>query len=133
HTRALAGPRGDIHQTGALMQDSVMAGASADTDTMGGLGPTLRRLREARGLSPSEVTARLKFSNRQLDALENEEWDKLPSGISLRGFVKNYGRLLEADVDALLTMLDNQVGPTGPRAVPVSVSPRLAPSDLDSG
>jgi len=74
-----------------------------------GVGPTLRRLREARRLTPAEVSMRLKFSQRQLDALENERWNALPQGMSLRGFVKNYARYLEADVDALLTMLDNQV------------------------
>lgn len=76
-----------------------------------GVGPTLRRLREAQRLSLAEVSMRLKFSKRQLEALENEQWDDLPQGVSLRGFVKNYARYLEADPDALLTMLDNQIGP----------------------
>lgn len=75
-----------------------------------GIGPTLRSLREARQLTPAEVSMRLKFSQSQLNALENERWDALPHGMPLRGFVKNYARYLEADVDALLTMLDNQVG-----------------------
>lgn len=75
-----------------------------------GIGPTLRRLREARRLTPAEVSMRLKFSCRQLDALENEHWHALPQGMPLRGFVRNYARYLEADVDALLTILDNQVG-----------------------
>lgn len=75
-----------------------------------GIGPTLRRLREARRLTPADVSMRLKFSKRQLDALENEQWELLPQGMSLRGFVKNYARYLEADVDALLTLLDSQVG-----------------------
>lgn len=86
--------------------------ASLESNLSGshGIGPTLRHLREARRLTPSDVSMRLKFSKRQLDALENEQWDRLPQGMSLRGFVKNYARYLEADVDALLTMLDNQVG-----------------------
>lgn len=95
-----------------------------------GVGATLRSLREAKRLSPAEVSARLKFTNRQLDALETEQWDRLPSGVSLRGFVKNYGRYLEADVDALLIMLDNQVGPTSMPRVAVSNAASLGPSDL---
>ena len=79
-----------------------------DPNSPVGVGTTLRKLREARQLTPAEVSARLKFTSRQLEALENEQWDRLPGGMSLRGFVKNYGRYLEADVDALLTMLDNQ-------------------------
>jgi len=97
-----------------------------------GVGATLRRLREAKQLTPGEVSARLKFSNRQLEALETEQWDRLPGGMSLRGFVKNYGRYLQADVDALLVMLDNQVGTTAV-AKPVAlnnVAQPLGPSDL---
>lgn len=95
-----------------------------------GVGPTLRSLREARRLSPGDITARLKFTSRQLDALETEQWDRLPSGVSLRGFVKNYGRFLEADVDALLIMLDNQVGPTAPKPAAIVQAGSLGPADL---
>src|SRR5690606_22617023 len=95
-----------------------------------GVGATLRGLREAKRLTPSEVSARLKFSSRQLEALETEQWDRLPSGVSLRGFVKNYGRYLEADVDALLTMLDSQVGPTSARPVAVSHASSFAATDM---
>jgi cytoskeletal protein RodZ len=95
-----------------------------------GIGPTLRSLREARGLSPGEVSARLKFTHRQLEALETEQWDRLPTGVSLRGFVKNYARFLEADVDALLTMLDNQVGVTAAKTVPVPPVGSLGTADL---
>src|SRR5699024_2681272 len=37
------------------------------------------------------------------------QWERLPKGMSLRGFVKNYARYLDADVDAMLSMLDSQV------------------------
>lgn len=100
-----------------------------------GIGPTLRRLREARQITPAEASMRLKFSKRQLDALENEQWGQLPQGMSLRGFVKNYGRYLEADVEALLTMLDSQVGP--PKSSFVTAAPSAsglgAGADLDAG
>lgn len=95
-----------------------------------GVGPTLRSLREARRLSPGDITARLKFTGRQLEALETEQWERLPSGVSLRGFVKNYGRFLEADVDALLVMLDNQVGPTAAKPVAITQAGSLGPADL---
>ncbi len=90
-----------MNQASPLLSDSV------DTAAATGLGSTLRALREAQRLSPSEVSSRLKFSISQLDALETEQWDRLPAGMPLRGFVKNYGRFLQADVYALLTMLDH--------------------------
>lgn len=95
-----------------------------------GIGPTLRSLREARRLSPADVSMRLKFTLRQLEALETEQWDRLPSGMSLRGFVKNYARFLEADVDALLTMLEGQVESSGVRRIPVSNAAALGPADV---
>jgi cytoskeleton protein RodZ len=95
-----------------------------------GVGATLRSLREAKRLTPAEVSARLKFSSRQLEALETEQWDRLPSGMSLRGFVKNYARYVEADVDAVLVMLDNQVGSTYTRPIAVNNTNSLGPADL---
>src|SRR5690606_2281929 len=88
-------------------------------------------LREAMMSSPGDVSARLKSSGRQLEALETGQWDRLPGGMSLRGFVRNYARYLEADVEALLTMLDNQVG-TAPVAKPAALgnTQSLGPSDL---
>ncbi|MEO9122821.1 MAG: helix-turn-helix transcriptional regulator, partial [Burkholderiaceae bacterium] len=64
-------------------------------DKRSGIGPTLKGLREAKQLSLNEVSTRLKFSTRQIEALESEQWDRLPTGVSLRGFVKNYGRYLD--------------------------------------
>ncbi len=95
-----------------------------------GIGPTLRALREAQRLSPADASARLKFSLSQLEALETEKWDRLPTGMPLRGFVKNYARYLNADTDALLTMLDNQVGPVKTSFVNAGSPSSLAPTDL---
>ena len=80
------------------------------------LGSTLKALREAKRLRLSEVSARLKFSVRQIEALENQEWENLPAGLPLRGMVRNYGRFLEADTDALMVMLESYV-PSDPKAL----------------
>lgn len=113
-----------------MNQASPNSPSQADETISTGLGPTLRALREAQRLTPSEVSTRLKFSVSQLDALETEQWDKLPVGMPLRGFVKNYGRYLQADVDALLTMLDSQVGPVKTSFVNAGSPSSLAPTDL---
>ena len=92
-----------------------------ELDEAQGVGASLRQIRNARGHSLSDASARLKYTVRQLDALENERWDELPKGMLLRGLVKNYSRFLDADVDALLTMLENQVGSeaAAPASMPV--------------
>lgn len=95
-----------------------------------GIGPTLRRLREAKNLTPADVCMRLKFSQRQLNALESEQWEQLPDGPSLRGFVRNYARYLEADVDAMMTLLEHAVGRPVTAFVDARAAARLAPGEL---
>ncbi|MGG5142480.1 helix-turn-helix domain-containing protein [Alcaligenes ammonioxydans] len=88
-----------------------------------GVGPTLRELRLARSCTLNEASTRLKFSVRQLEALEAQEWDQLPGGQPLRGMVRNYARFLQADVSAVLVMLEAQVSDTAaPKPVPRSPS-----------
>ncbi|MET0185381.1 MAG: helix-turn-helix transcriptional regulator, partial [Achromobacter sp.] len=73
------------------MSIPVSDSASATLDPAGGagvpttLGGSLRALRQTRGWSLEEVSSRIKFAPRQIDALENERWDELPTGVSLRG------------------------------------------------
>lgn len=72
------------------------------------LGGFVAELRQARGLSYNDVSARIKYSVLQLKALEQENWDALPNGVPLRWMVKSYARFLETDEDVLLNMLDGQ-------------------------
>ncbi|MCB5362936.1 helix-turn-helix domain-containing protein [Pusillimonas sp. CC-YST705] len=88
-----------------MKQDDTLASSSAPAAPQG-LGPTLRSLRESKSLSVAAVSARLKFSPRQIEALEAENWQALPKGLPLRGLVKNYARLLETDAEALAVLLD---------------------------
>lgn len=98
------------------------------------VGSTLRGLREARRISRNEASARVKYSVRQIEALETEQWDSLPGGAALRGFVKNYGRYLGADADGLLFMLDEQAGIEGARPTTASATggqiPSMGPTEL---
>ena len=71
------------------------------------VGEELRDAREARGLNVTEVAARLKLTPRQVEALEADEQTKLPSAI-IRGFVRNYARLLEIDPAPLMQQLDQE-------------------------
>ena len=98
-----------------------------------GVGATLKAMRLARRITLSDASSRLKYSSRQLQALENEQWANLPSGLPLRGLVKNYARFLEADVEAVMTMLANQTGDAAASKVgiaPVRGGPEFTPSDL---
>ncbi|WP_019938839.1 RodZ family helix-turn-helix domain-containing protein [Bordetella sp. FB-8] len=69
------------------------------------VGRSLRDARTARGISLEDVSARLKYSVRQLQALEEERWEQLPTGVSLRGMIRNYAKLIGTDVDSIIAAL----------------------------
>lgn len=68
-----------------------------------GFGATLAAAREAKGLTRNEVAERLKLSPRQIEALEAEDWAALPDPVFVRGFVRNYARLLDLDAETLIS------------------------------
>lgn len=67
----------------------------------GGVGATLREARNRRKLDLSEVEQAIKIRARLLRAMENEEWDALPSGSYARSFVRTYGNFLGLDGERL--------------------------------
>jgi cytoskeleton protein RodZ len=72
----------------------------------GNFGERLKRERELREVSPSEITSATRISGRFLEALENEDWGKLPGGIFNRGFVRAIARYLGLDEESLLAEYD---------------------------
>lgn len=72
----------------------------------GNFGERLKREREMREVSLAEVTSGTRIGKRFLEALENEEWDKLPGGIFSRGFVRSIARYLGLNEEDLLSEFD---------------------------
>lgn len=77
----------------------------------GNFGERLKREREMREVSLNEVTIATRISVRFLQALENEEWEKLPGGVFNRGFVRAVARYLGLDEESLLAEYDVAHGP----------------------
>lgn len=71
-------------------------------------GRRLREARETRGLSVADVANSIKFSPRQIETIERDDFDKLPGATFVRGFIRSYAKLLQLDNQPLLTMLDQQ-------------------------
>jgi cytoskeleton protein RodZ len=69
---------------------------------MAGFGESLRREREMRHVSLEEISETTKISVRFLDALENEEFSKLPGGIFVRSFIRAYANYLGLDADSVI-------------------------------
>ncbi len=75
------------------------------------VGQVLRAARLERGLDIEDVARQLRFAARQVTALEEDEYDKLARGPFLRGFVRNYAKLLQLDEAPLLKLLEQSVPP----------------------
>src|SRR5260221_142787 len=82
----------------------------------GNFGERLKRERELREVSPNEVVVATRISLRFLEALENEDWDKLPGGIFNRGFVRAIAQYLGLDEEDLLAEYDLAHGDQSPEA-----------------
>jgi cytoskeletal protein RodZ len=82
----------------------------------GNFGERLKRERELREVSPNEVVVATRISLRFLQALENEDWDKLPGGIFNRGFVRAIAQYLGLDEEDLLAEYDLAHGDRSPEA-----------------
>jgi cytoskeleton protein RodZ len=64
---------------------------------MGQFGEELRRERESRGIALEAITDTTKISSRHLNALEREQFDRLPGGVFNRGIVRGYARVVGLD------------------------------------
>ena len=65
-------------------------------------GTALAAARTAQNLSVTDVARQLKLSVSQVAALEAGEFNRLPGPVFVRGFVRNYARLLKLDPERIL-------------------------------
>jgi len=77
----------------------------------GNFGERLKRERELREVTLEEITMATRIGPRFLEALENEEWEKLPGGVFNRGFVRSVARYLGLDEESFLAEYDLAHGP----------------------
>ncbi|TRZ91737.1 MAG: helix-turn-helix domain-containing protein [Rhodocyclaceae bacterium] len=96
----------DIESIGANPTEGNDIGAPIESDTPGSV---LRRTREARGQSIADVVQVIRFSSRQIEALERDDYASLPGSTAVRGLVRNYAKFLRLDAAPLLAQLDPAV------------------------
>ena len=107
------------------VSSSMMSGPS--------VGQQLRAGRERAGLSVDDAARALKLSNRQVESLEQDDWASLPGKTMIRGFVRNYARLVGLDGRELMAALEGMAMPKSPElrgaeGTPVSM-PKEGKSD----
>jgi cytoskeleton protein RodZ len=98
----------------------------------GNFGERLKREREMREVSLAEVTTGTRIGPRFLEALENEDWDKLPGGMFSRGFVRSIARYLGLNEEDLLSEYDlargeQTINAPAPYSDPIPSPPKWIP------
>jgi len=78
---------------------------------MTSIGDTLRRERQRRNLELSKIAAELKISVRFLDAMEHDDFGKLPGGVFTKSFVRQYAGILGLDGDELVAEMEHAAEP----------------------
>jgi cytoskeleton protein RodZ len=68
-------------------------------------GALLRSAREAGGLTVDAVAQQLKLAPRQVRAIEEGDFIHLPGRTFVRGFIRNYARLVRLDAESVLRAL----------------------------
>lgn len=77
----------------------------AESEAVVPAGARLRDARLAAGLSIDAVAQQLKLAPRQVKALEDDDYAQLPGRTFVRGFMRNYARLVRLDPGAVLASL----------------------------
>ncbi|WP_421721997.1 helix-turn-helix domain-containing protein [Alloalcanivorax xenomutans] len=72
-------------------------------------GAELRRVREERGMTREEVSEHLHLSMSYLQALEDDDYGRLPEPPFIKGYLRNYARLLGLPGEELASRFQQHV------------------------
>jgi len=101
----------------------------AANEPAGGPGARLMAERRAQGLSLGDIARQLKLSVRQVEALERDDHAAFSGAVFVRGFLRNYAKLLHLNPDFLLEQVSvAALAPIAPAAVPAVPAVRMPAS-----
>ncbi len=81
---------------------------------MGHFGEDLRSERESRGIALAAIAGATKISSRHLEALESNEFHKLPGGVFNRNIVRSYARVAGLSEEAWVQRFVAETEPAEP-------------------
>lgn len=84
-------------------------------DASAGLGETIRVARKARGLEPADLAHCLRLEPRIIEALESEDYERLPPQAFVHGYLRALAKELGIDAKPLLAQFDQRSGSEPPR------------------
>jgi cytoskeleton protein RodZ len=84
-----------------------------------GIGDLFRNQREKMGLSYTRVSETTRIRPYFLEALENENWEVLPSSVFVTGFIRSYARALGLEQEKIVALYQKHVPAEGSHAGPL--------------
>lgn len=102
------------------MTEEFEGAAEQQTEVRPSAGKALAEARERLGLSVAEVARQLRLAPRQIEALEADDHASLPGKTFLRGFLRNYAKLVHLDPEPLLALCQPEPPQAQSIAVPTS-------------
>jgi len=78
---------------------------------MGYIGEQLSTARRKLGLTTTQIAERLRMRKMFVEALEREEWATIGEFVYVRGFLKNYAKVLGLDAAALVEQFSAEYAP----------------------
>jgi len=93
-------------------------------------GHILREARETKGLTTKDVQQEIRINVAYIEALEQGEYDTLPSPVHARGFLRNYARHLGLDPQPLLEQYERQLGGNAPPTAVLDSSEKTRPTTI---
>lgn len=109
------------------LETEAAAAETAAAETLTPLVPAgaqLAALREERGWSTEQIANQLNLANRQIQALEADNYAALPGMVIVRGFIRSYAKVLKVDPAPILAAIVD--GPAAPSVLPPERSPLSA-------
>jgi len=103
----------DMAQDQPISADDSAGARKANGSTEAGFGQVLREARIRGGMTVSEVARRLRLSEQQVEAIEAQDFSRLPAAVFLRGYIRNYANVLQLDDVPLLVEATPQAKPVG--------------------
>lgn len=89
-------------------------------------GQILRAARQERGLSLEDAERGTRIRRQFLEALEADDYDRLPAPVYTRGFIRTYARWLGLDPEPILSLFPERPAPPEFKPLPVVRNPESA-------
>ncbi len=103
------------------------------TEMATSIGEKLRLARETRGVALRDISEQTRISMRYLEAIETDDYRRLPGGIFNRSFIRAYARHIGYDEQQAIEEYSTMMHEHGESADEVSTTPLRSPVYTDDG